>query len=110
MLLDRENYVEFATAFFNDPGTLYLAATVGLFAGVALVLAHNVWSADWRVIITLLGWISVLDSASWLLASEAVTAFWAPLLDNPSWPLLGAAITLILGAALCFFGYMRRKA
>jgi len=34
----------------------YLALTLGLFT----VILHNVWVADWRVVITILGWLSLL--------------------------------------------------
>jgi hypothetical protein len=71
------------------------------------VLAHNVWAADWRVIITLLGWISIVDSTSWILAARQVARFWAPVLV-PATPLVGGALTLLLGAVLCYFGYLAR--
>ena len=32
-------------------------------AGLALVLTHNVWRADWPVIITILGWLAAIGGA-----------------------------------------------
>ena len=34
-----------------------------MLAGMALVLTHNVWTADWPLLITLLGWLGVIGGA-----------------------------------------------
>jgi hypothetical protein len=39
---------------------LYLAGFLGLLAGLALVLTHNVWVLDWQLIITLIGWVAIV--------------------------------------------------
>ncbi len=104
MLLHRDATLAMASEFLKSPALIYLAAAAGLIAGVAIVLAHNVWIADWRVIITLLGWISIADSASWLLLADRYVAFWAPLLTGTVLLVCGALV-LLLGAILCYFGY-----
>lgn len=112
MLLDRQGFLNIATEIVGDTGMLYVASVLGLLGGIALLLAHPIWTADWRVIITLLGWIAVFDSASWLLAPETLTQFWGPFI-TPTLPLLGGIAALILGAVLSYFGYFaatgRRK-
>jgi hypothetical protein len=105
MLLNPGSYLAIATAMLQQPALLYFAAVVGLVGGVALVMAHNVWAADWRLILTLLGWISIVDSASWILLTEQLRALWAPALTGAGLPLAGGVIVLLLGAALCFYGY-----
>ena len=66
----------------NHTPLLYFAAAAGLIVGVAIVLALNVWTADWRVLITLLGWIGIADSARWLLLADAYVSFWAGILTS----------------------------
>ena len=41
-------------------------------AGLAIVLTHNVWVADWPVIITLLGWLAVISGAVRIFAPHRV--------------------------------------
>jgi hypothetical protein len=105
MLLRPSDYLAVVAGVLRSPALLYLASLLGLLGGIALVLAHNEWVADWRVIVTLLGWISILDSASWVLIPEAAERFWSPLISSPVLPLWGGAIVLLLGAVLCYFGY-----
>ena len=110
MMLDQAGYLAMAGEFLKSPALVYLAAVLGLLAGVALVLAHNVWAADWRVLITLLGWISILDSATWLLSPRQAAQFYAPLLASPALPLVAGAVVALLGAVLCYFGYAAKSA
>jgi hypothetical protein len=94
----------------NNPALLYLSALLGLIAGIALVLAHNVWAADWRVIITLIGWISIVDSASWILFPQQLRQLYEPLMTNPNLALYGGLITLAAGAVLSYVGYAAKSA
>ena len=43
------------------PGILfYLSGLLSLLAGLAIINLHNTWYADWRVIITVLGWLMTI--------------------------------------------------
>jgi len=44
----------------RDQKFTILAAFMAIIVGLINVLAHNVWEPDWRIIITLLGWLSLL--------------------------------------------------
>jgi hypothetical protein len=105
MLLHAPVLLAAAAQSLNSPALLYFAAAAGLIGGVAIVLAHNVWTADWRVLITLLGWIGIADSALWLLLADAYVSFWAGILTSSAVAHAGGAVTLLLGAILCYFGY-----
>jgi hypothetical protein len=93
--------------FLDSFALIFLAGTLTLAAGLATVLSHNVWSADWRVIITVLGWLWVIGGAVRLGAPQFAASMGRSTLANPLTPKIGAAICLLLGALLCFFGYIR---
>lgn len=42
------------------PTTVFNNGIVWFMGGLAVVRFHNLWVRDWRVIVTLLGWMSVL--------------------------------------------------
>lgn len=42
------------------PTTVFNNGIVWLMGGLAVVWFHNLWVRDWRVIVTLLGWMSLL--------------------------------------------------
>ncbi|MBE7437094.1 MAG: hypothetical protein HS115_01470 [Spirochaetales bacterium] len=41
-------------------GFIYLSGFMALCIGILQVLSYNVWVADWNVILTVLGWVSLL--------------------------------------------------
>ena len=110
MLLRPSGYVTIIADMLRSPALLYIACALGLLGGIALVLAHNVWTSDWRVIITLVGWISVLESAVWMLFPTQAERLASPMLSSPLLPLWGGAIVLLVGAVLSYFGYRDRRA
>jgi hypothetical protein len=105
MLLDPQGYLAMVEDFLANRPLIYVSAALGLLGGVALVLANNIWAANWRIIITLLGWISIIDSTFWLLMPRAMQRAVNPLL-TPTMPLIAGAVTVLLGIVLCYFGYL----
>jgi hypothetical protein len=107
MLLNQQGYLDIATGIVGDAALLYFTVLLGLLGGTALVLAHNVWVSDWRVIITLLGWLTLVKCSAWLLAPRPLARFFGPMITPPM-PLVGGGVALVLGAVLCYFGYFAR--
>jgi len=46
--------------FSKSPALLYLSGMMAVVVGFLLVTFHNVWALDWTVIITVIGWISLI--------------------------------------------------
>ena len=86
---------------------VFLAGLITMPAGLAVVLTHNVWVADWPVLITVLGWLTVISGAVRLVAPEGAIQFGRRVYERPNGALFGAAIWVALGAILCFFGYVK---
>lgn len=42
------------------PTTVFNNGVVWLMGGLAVVWFHNLWVRDWRVLVTLMGWMSIL--------------------------------------------------
>jgi hypothetical protein len=93
--------------FLASHALIFLAGLLALSAGLATVLSHNVWSADWRVVITILGWLWIVGGAIRMVAPQLTASIGRSMLAHPVAPKIGAAICLALGALLCFFGYFR---
>ena len=75
-------------------------------AGLAIVLTHNVWVASWPVIITIIGWLTAISGAFRLLAPQDAIKFGRKMYEQPNGVVIGAAIWVVIGAVLCFFGYL----
>ena len=106
-ILFNESYYRAMTKQFvaNKP-LMYVAALVGVIAGLAIVLVHNVWTTDWRVIITLLGWANLLRGIASLLLPDNISALAKDLMANKKMPMPAGIVAGLLGAILCYFGYL----
>jgi hypothetical protein len=107
MLINRDGYQDMAREFLGSRALIYLAGIFAFVPGLAVVLAHNVWTADWRVIITILGWLALIGGTFRILLPQEVTRIGTRVIANPSTMLIGGVVTLALGALLSFYGYAR---
>ena len=85
---------------------VYLFGVIDFAAGLAIVLTHNVWLASWPVLITLIGWILLIRGAVRVLIPDTIMSYAAKFVANPQFFLLSGVVVGILGAVLCYFGYL----
>jgi hypothetical protein len=107
MLVNRKELDALAQEFLRSRALLVLFGFIDLAAGLAIVLTHNVWVADWRLIITLLGWLLLVRGAVRMLVPDQVRAFGATFLRNANVVTGSLAVTTALGLVLSYFGYVR---
>jgi hypothetical protein len=98
-------YRAMAEQFLASYALIFLAGLITLSSGLAIVLTHNVWTADWRVVITILGWLFVVAGIFRTVAPQQVAGIGRAMLAKPLTMQIGAAFDLALGALLCYFGY-----
>ncbi len=87
---------------------IYLSGILAMVAGVAVVLVHNVWTADWRVIITVLGWLAAIGGAVRIAWPQLTVAAGDWLVARPAGLMIAAVIWLAVGAVLTFYGYVHQ--
>jgi hypothetical protein len=93
--------------FIRNRAVIFLAGLITFPAGLAIVLVHNVWVADWPVIITIVGWLTAFSGAMRIIAPEGAIRYGRRAYERPGGRLFGAAVWIALGVILCFFGYIR---
>jgi hypothetical protein len=84
---------------------VFLFGVLDFAAGLAIVLTHNVWVANWPVLITLIGWMLLIRGAVRVLITEKVMGFGLKVLSNKRTFSISAGALCVLGLALCYFGY-----
>ena len=67
MLSHKHATVDTITVLVHDAPVLLSVSIIALVAGLAIVLAHNVWSGGvLPVVVTLVGWISLIKGVVFL--------------------------------------------
>jgi hypothetical protein len=107
LFINTAGYRAMAQEFLRSPALLYLAGALTMTAGLAIVLNHNVWVANWPVLITILGWLGVIGGAVRMALPDITRKVGDSMLRNDMALRIGGAGWLALGALLCFFGYFR---
>jgi hypothetical protein len=107
MLLNQAGYRAMAQEFLRSPALIYLSGLLTMLAGVAIVLHHNVWVADWRVLITIFGWLGAIGGAARIMLPSRVKTVGEAMLRKPRTMMIGVGIWLVVGAIFCFYGYLR---
>jgi uncharacterized membrane protein len=107
LLANAATYRMLAGEFLHSTALIYLSGLLTMTAGMALVLTHNVWAADWRILITLLGWLAAIGGAARIVIPQGSQKIGSSLLARPQSLTVAAVIWLAVGAILCFFGYVR---
>jgi hypothetical protein len=107
VLFNREAVRAILDEFISNRAVLFLAGLITFPAGLAIVLTHNIWVADWPVIITIVGWLTAISGAIRIVAPEGAIRYGRRAYERPGGPLFGALVWLALGIVLIFFGYIR---
>jgi hypothetical protein len=94
-----------ADEFLRSRALIYLSGLLTMTAGLAIVLTHNVWRADWPVIITILGWLALIGGAFRIVMPQGTERIGRRLLKEKHGLTIAGIIWVALGAILCVFGY-----
>lgn len=105
MVIEGDLVRALSQEFLSNISLIYLAGMLTLVAGLAIINTHNVWEANWRVIVTILGWLAVIGGVIRLLFPEKVQALGVGMLSHPHAMIISGAIILVVGAILCWTGY-----
>ena len=102
-LLKRKQFAELAKEFVTSLAVVFLSGLVSLVLGLLIVVSHNVWTADWRAIITTIGWLALVKGVVRILFPEKLATF---VIDPSSTRWTLALIVLLgLGIYLTYIGF-----
>jgi hypothetical protein len=107
MFTRRQATLESVTAVLRDPSMMFVLGAITLVAGLAMVLAHNIWSGGALVVIvTLVGWITLIKSLFFLfLPPEVEAGFFLRQLHYQQFFYLYTGVSLVLGIYLTYGGF-----
>ena len=107
MITHKRVVVETVTALVHDAPLMFTVGVMTLVAGLAMVLAHNVWSGGaLPVVVTVIGWVTLAKSLLLLFLSPAGAAgFFLGTVQYEQYFYFYAGISLILGLFLTFQGF-----
>ncbi|MGO9436096.1 MAG: hypothetical protein ACLPH3_09705 [Terracidiphilus sp.] len=107
MVLHRQATVDWMTALLNNAALMWVLSVITLTIGLAMVLAHNVWSGGaLPVVVTLVGWAALIKGLLFLfLPSGIESEFILSALRNPLLFYIWMTPSLVIGIYLTYGGF-----
>lgn len=85
---------------------MFLGGMMALIIGFLIATYHNVWEMRWEVIITLLGWGSLVKGLMLLLAPQDMMKIMKIFLKIKHILTVGGIFVIVLGCVLGYFGFV----
>jgi hypothetical protein len=82
IVLDPNRMRVMAREMLQGEAFIFFAGILTLPIGLALVNTHNIWVWDWRVAITILGWMAVLAGIARIGFGSQIKSIGASMVDN----------------------------
>jgi len=105
MMANREFYQKVMEDFCKNSTLVLYGGLLALITGVVIILIHNVWVANWTVIITIIGWAGLIKGIWIIVFPGTVSRFMQAYQKNENLIMVHSIAALILGAVLTFFGF-----
>ncbi|HEX3858501.1 MAG TPA: hypothetical protein VHV58_02785 [Pseudolabrys sp.] len=105
MLANGEVYRDMAQQFLVAYPYIYFSGVMLLVGGLIILNMHNVWTSDWRSVITAVGWIATCIGAFRIFAPQFANFIGTGIIAHTGFFLGAGCGLLALGGFLTFKGY-----
>ena len=108
MLINLGMYENMIAEALHTGVLFYLSGLLSLLGGLAIVNLHNMWCADWRIIVTVLGWLMTIGGITRIVVPQVAIAIGSTIYNGRGPTIVVTLLVGTLGAFLSFKGYVRR--
>jgi len=105
VLANAHHYVALIQEAVKSPTLIYFAGVMALAAGLAMLNCYRAWTADWRVIVTVLGYLMVLGGIVRIVLPQLTVGLATALYSGSAAMVVVGVIALVIGGYLSFEGY-----
>ena len=105
IIFNRKFYKKVLEDYCKNAALVFFTSIAPLVVGTIIVLHHNIWVANWTVIITIFGWGGIIKGIWLLVFPNTITRFMEAYSKNDTLLFAHCAIALALGLTLTLFGY-----
>ena len=104
MLISPKFYREEIGKLLINPAFIFLSGFLAIVFGVIITTTHHYWENDWRMVITIFGWIALVKGSLLIVAPEQAKWFRYSILKPENTKIIAFGL-LILGAFLGYLGF-----
>lgn len=105
MLAFPRDVQKMAAEFLEQRPLIWFTGVAVMTAGLAIVNTHNIWVADWPLLITLFGWLMLISGAGRLAFPHVIISIGTKMMDRPLLTRIAGVVWILIGAFLTYKGY-----
>lgn len=106
MLVNRQRVRTIVDQIVNNAALLLIAGLLSLIFGIILVVVHNVWEADWRVLITIIGWLALIKGTIRVVFPQVSQKVLTRMMAADAGHYIISIIFLLVGIYLAYMGFL----
>jgi len=107
ILVNMDQFRTLVHHLIYDAPLMFIAGIFTLILGTLMVVSHNIWERDWRILITIIAWIIFLKGASILFYPQFIDKTSILFLKNIHMAYITAGFELALGVLLSYLGFRK---
>lgn len=104
LLRDRSSALQMFDAIKTQPGLGYLAGVIAFVIGGAMVAIHNDWNTVLAGVVSLIGWIALIEGILMLSMRERFIGFFETFVVSDSFLKVMSVATVVAGVLLLWCG------
>ncbi len=105
VMFRQRSFMHSMTELLGNHGLLMIVALCQLFAGLALVLSHPIFTADWKGLITFIGLWIMVEAVFYLAMPYTRLAKFIKMFSTSTWFTSGGLLSIVMGAYLTGKGF-----
>jgi uncharacterized membrane protein len=106
LILNQKIFRQIIEDFPKNPSLVFVTGLLTFVTGLATVLFHNIWVADWRLIITIFGWLVLIKGVFLVVLPGTLIKATKIYSDNFKLVLIPWGVMILIGIFLTIKGYI----
>ncbi len=102
MLSNMHQFTNHVGKLIHDTPLMFVSGFFTLIVGLLLVMSHNVWQWSWRLIITIIAWLTLIKGVSIIYFPEYLDIITIHFVSNMQVAYAAASVDVILGLVLIY--------
>jgi uncharacterized membrane protein HdeD (DUF308 family) len=104
MLIHQQRSKKIISDFLAHPTLIAMSSSICLILGLLIVIEHNIWVSDWSVVVTMIGWVVLLQGIMRLFFPDTFVKTMKDLLGKTPY-LVVSWLRIVVGLFLIWAGF-----
>lgn len=107
MFLNRQQFISGVNDLINNAPLMFVVGFFTLILGILMIVSHNIWQLNWRVLVTIIAWLTFIKGTSILMYPHFLGETTRLFLQSSTALYCAAIFDFFLGILLSYFGFKK---